>query len=163
MEQASTKSAFSLRRLCQLSFANQGLMMLVYLVGLFVAIGVRSLTTDEVASYVSAQAREAGAQDRLPQLLRTAELFRTSGIWLMLAFTLRTFARFLGVLGMWRGKASGFHIYTLAQLLGMVPPLLILGPQSFEWMGLIAVLLWCLMYWIRMREAGFIGGPLKED
>ena len=75
-------------------------------------------------------------------------------------FVLRTAARFIGVLRMWRLHGDGFHIYTSAQLLGVLAPMLIAGNRLFSSWGLIAVALWCLIYYVRMRSVGALGSGL---
>jgi hypothetical protein len=76
---------------------------------------------------------------------------REHGVGLMSVLALRTLARFIGTLRMWRLHWSGFHIYTTAQLLGLLVPMLIAGSELFAPLSLIIVLGWCYLYWNHRR------------
>lgn len=59
-----------------------------------------------------------------------------------------------GVLLMWRLRKNGFHLYTLAQLLILVVPVLFMG-RSFIAMGdIMLTLLFVLYYFISLKSIG---------
>ena len=91
---------------------------------------------------------------------RYLDLFREHGVALLGVFALRTAVRFVGTLRMWQLKGDGFHIYTTAQLLGILLPMLIAGTEMFSFLGLVLASLWCLMYFARMKAIGALGSGL---
>lgn len=97
---------------------------------------------------------------QLEQMYGYLDLLREHGIALMAVYTLRTAARLVGTLRMWQIKGDGFHIYTTAQLLGILLPMLIAGTAMFSMIGMVAASLWCLMYFVRLRAVGALGSGL---
>ena len=59
-----------------------------------------------------------------------ATILHGSGVLLMVIFLLRTVARLVGAIGIWRGRKQGFYIYAGAQLVGLFVPFLVL-PLAF--------------------------------
>jgi len=160
MEIPGTARPPALTRLCILSFINQGVVFPLYLGGLVAAPFLKDM--DPEALYGMADAFYAGIMEpeQLQQLHGFLDTMREHGTALMAVFTLRTVARFIGTLRMWRLKGDGFHIYTTAQLLGILLPMLIAGTAFFSLFGLIAAVLWCLLYFQRMRAVGALGSAL---
>ena len=60
----------------------------------------------------------------------------------------------------WRLKGDGFHIYTTAQLLGILLHMLVVGTELFNFLGLVIAALWCVMYYAQMRAIGALGSGL---
>lgn len=118
-----------------LSFINTGLFMLIYGLGLLGMLGIKSIPYDEfiskaneaVAPYLANMNEQEAAS--IPELL---ELVYNSGAVLCGLLLLRTVVRFIGALGMWKGRRSGFFIYAAAQLAGIFAPHLVL---PFKYMG----------------------------
>jgi hypothetical protein len=100
------------------------------------------------------------SEEQMEQLFRFLDVLREYGVALMGVFALRTAVRFVGTLRMWKLRGDGFHIYTIAQLLGVLVPMLIAGTDTFSPIGLMAVALWCLMYFTRMKAIGALGSGL---
>ena len=93
-----------------------------------------------------------GIRDRQDALLTYVGVMRAHGVALMGVFALRTLARFVGVFRMWNGKFDGFHIYTSAQLLGMLVPIMIAGSATLNILGFFLALNWCYLYFIHRKS-----------
>ena len=89
--------------------------------------------------------------DQQTALMSYVSVMRAHGVALMGIFALRTVARFIGVFRMWNGKLDGFHIYTSAQLLGMLVPILIAGQETLNILGFFLALNWCYLYFIHRK------------
>lgn len=150
----------TLTRLCVLSFINQGLMFPCYLAGFLASFYLKGTDPQALRDMADAFYKDLLEPAQLEQMYGYLDLLREHGIALMAVFTLRTAGRFTGTLRMWRLKGDGFHIYTTAQLLGILLPMLIAGTALFSMLGLVAVSLWCLMYFVRMRAIGALGSGL---
>lgn len=124
-----------------MSFANTGLFLLIYGLGLLAMAGVQSVpyeefvakANDAIGPYLSNMSEEEAAT--LPDML---DLIYHSGALLCGLLLLRTAIRFIGVLGMWKGRRSGFFTYAVAQLGGIFLPHLVL---PFKYMGFFGPLL----------------------
>lgn len=133
------------------SFINQGLVFPLYAMGIFVAWAMRDMPIEEVRQMMEttyAPLLRSASEDDLMAYL---ELMKEHGVALMAVFAFRTAARFVGTLRMWQGWKDGFHIYTTAQLLGILVPILIAGPRMFSLIGFILVLNWCYLYFIHRK------------
>jgi hypothetical protein len=150
----------ALTRLCVLSFINQGLVFPLYLLGFLASFPVRDADPQVMRDTAEAIYKGWFDEQQMEQLFRFLDTLREHGVALMGVFALRTAARFVGTLRMWRLKGDGFHIYTVAQLLGVLLPMLIAGTDTFNPLGLLAAALWCLMYFVRMRSIGALGSGL---
>jgi len=137
--------------LCTASFINQGLVFPLYLLGIPVAYAMRTMPEEELRTMVE-QAYAAFMQPEQQEMLTAyIGLMKAHGPALMGIFALRTLARFIGTLRMWQGRKDGFHIYTSAQLLGMLVPILIAGPVTLSFVGFILALNWCYLYFIHRK------------
>ena len=152
----------ALTRLCVLSFLNQGVMLPMYTLGFIAAFYVRDADPEVVRSTAESFYRGLFSEEQMAQLFDFLDVMREHGVALMGVFALRTAARLIGTLRMWGLHGDGFHIYTTAQLLGVLLPMLIAGTATFSPVGLLAVALWCLMYFVRMRAIGALGSGLGK-
>ena len=109
------------------------------------------MTPDEVETLLRTGTGGLLQGAQLEQMRTAVELLRENGVWIMFVLALRTLARFIGVLRMWKLKGDGFHIYTTAQLLGILVPMLIGGQAMFSGLGLITVAMWCYLYWSQLK------------
>ncbi len=150
----------ALTRLCVLSFINQGVMFPIYLLGFFASFSLADIDPQELWAMADAIYGKMLDSTELDRLHGFLDLFQEHGTALMGVLALRTAARFIGTLRMWQLKGDGFHIYTTAQLLGILLPMLIAGTAMFSLLGLVLVSLWCLMYFVRMRAIGALGSGL---
>jgi hypothetical protein len=148
---APTQRPKGLTRLCIASFINQGVMFPLYLLGIPISAMIRSMDHDALDTLVRQQYEPYFDEAQVEQFLSYSTLLREHGVVLMAVLALRTLARFVGVLRMWRLKEDGFHIYTTAQLLGILLPMLVAGNTMFSFFGLMTAVLWCLLYWQQRR------------
>ncbi len=141
-----------LTRLCVASFINQGVVFPIYLVGILGAYALRGMSDEEVRHLVESTWSWLIGPDRQEAAFAYAKVMRTHGVALMGVFALRTLARFVGVFRMWNGKFDGFHIYTSAQLLGMLVPIMIAGSATLNILGFFLALNWCYLYFIHRKS-----------
>ncbi|MBP8822944.1 MAG: hypothetical protein KBH07_04830 [Flavobacteriales bacterium] len=137
--------------LCTASFVNQALVFPLYLTGIAVAYAMRSMPDAELQQMVVdawSGFVQPGQQD---ELMAYIGMLKAHGPALMGIFALRTLARFIGTLRMWQGRSDGFHIYTSAQLLGMLLPIFVAGPRTINFLGFILALNWCYLYFIHRK------------
>ena len=160
MEVPGTARPPALTRLCVLSFINQGVVFPLYVLGFLASFAVRDTDPQVMHDTVSAIYKGWFDEEQMERMFRFLDILREHGVALMGVFALRTAARFAGTLRMWHLHGDGFHIYTIAQLLGVLLPMLIAGAETFSPLGLMAVALWCLMYFTRMKAIGALGSGL---
>jgi hypothetical protein len=123
----------------------------MYSIGIIAAIAMKDMPAEEIRHLVEntyAAFMRAAAQE---ELMTYIETMKEHGAALMGVFALRTLARFVGTLRMWQGFTDGFHIYTMAQLLGILLPILIAGPKMFSLVGFVLALNWCYLYFIHRK------------
>lgn len=150
-----------LAHLCVASFINQGVVFPLYLIGVLGAYAMQHMPEEEVHALITtfyAGWLQPAQQEALQAYIA---VLRAHGMALMGVFALRTLVRFTGTLRMWQGWKDGFHIYTTAQLLGVLAPMLIAGKGAFNLLGFIIALNWCYLYFTQRkalrefrREAG---------
>ncbi|MCB9170691.1 MAG: hypothetical protein H6594_10125 [Flavobacteriales bacterium] len=124
-----------------LSFVNIGLFLVIYTLGLFSMMGLRSMPEDEFISTVQDSMAKFSIpmpDDTMAQVDEVMHIIYASGVLLMALYLLRTIARLIGVLGIWRGRRQGLTIYAVAQIGGIFLPHLVL---PFKYMGLVGPLL----------------------
>ena len=109
-----------------LTFINSGIFILVYGIGLLGMVGVSQMPVDEFVTLVMDAAGSYLPDEGKEQFDAIARILHASGTTLMLIYLLRTVARLIGALGIWKGKRSGFFLYAGAQLAGLFLPHLIL-------------------------------------
>ncbi|HEX2617237.1 MAG TPA: hypothetical protein VHL57_06820 [Flavobacteriales bacterium] len=141
----------SLARLCTLSFLDQGVMSLLYFGGLLGCLSMRGLPLEAIEEQLQ-KGFTLFLPEADPQMIhRSAVLMYEHGLALTAVLLARTVVRFLGTLRMWQGHRDGFHVYTTAQLLGILVPILIGGRELFTFFGLLMALNWCFLYWTQRR------------
>ncbi len=160
MEVPGTVRPPTLTRLCVLSFINQGVVFPLYLMGFFTSFSLADMDQQELWAMADALYGTMLEETQLERLHDLLDLFHEHGVALMGVYALRTAARFFGTLRMWQLKGDGFHLYTTAQLIGILLPMLIAGTEMFSFLGLVIASLWCLMYYARMKAVGALGSGL---
>ena len=141
----------TLQWLCIASFANQALVFPFDLLGFMGSFLLKEMPEEELQRMMHntwATFVQPAQQD---DLMSYVGLLKAHGVALMAALALRTLVRFIGTLRMWQGWRDGFHIYTMAQLVGVLAPILIAGPRMFSFIGLVLVLNWCYLYFIHRK------------
>ncbi|GEM_PF-746998 len=110
-----------------LTFLNTGIFMLVYLLGTFGMMAVSKMPVDEFTKLVQeGLSSYPMPAEQMATMEEVVVLLHASGMSLMLIFLVRTIGRFVGAMGIWKGKKQGFYIYAVAQILGLFAPFLIL-------------------------------------
>lgn len=137
----------ALERLCIASFIDQGVVFLIYLFGAIGIYAQRTIPREELDRQLKLLHDWLLPHMPQQQLEQAQRLVQEHGAALMLVLLARTVVRFVGTLRMWHGHKDGLHIYTGAQLLGVLAPMLVAGPVMFDLGALTCVLLWCFLYW----------------
>ncbi len=117
-----------------IGFINTGFFGLLYAFGVPAMMILAQMPFDEYYGLFSAQMTTASMDIGTEELRWFAEMLHEHGTVLMLILLARTVVRFFGILGMWRGKKMGFHLYAGGQLVGIFAPHIIL-PLSLLGMG----------------------------
>lgn len=141
----------ALARLCIASFIDQGVFILLYLLCIPAAAMIKDMDPDALNNMVRTAYGPLLKADQLDTAMQYLDLLRTHGVALMTVFALRTIARFIGTLRMWKLKSDGLHIYITAQLLGLLVPMLIAGAKLFAPVSLVVILGWCFLYWTHRK------------
>src|SRR5690606_24236001 len=118
-ESGSTKRPDVISVLGLLTFINTGLFTLIYLLGMFGMMAVGRMPADELAQLMHDAAGKYMQEDQMFQLDEIVRVVHGSGVALMAIYLVRTIARLIGAVGMWRGRKNGFYIYAGAQLIGL--------------------------------------------
>ena len=126
-EAGNAKRPDTLSVLGILTFLNTGIFMLIYLIATFGMLAVAKMPADEFTKLLrDGLSGVPMPAEQMAMMEQVAALLHTSGVALMLIFLVRTIGRFIGALGIWKGKKQGFYIYAGAQVLGLFAPFLIL-------------------------------------
>lgn len=141
----------ALTRLCIISFIDQGVFILLYLLCIPAAAVMRDMEPEALNAMVRTVYGPLLQGDQLDTLQPYIDLLRAHGVVLMIVFALRTLARLIGTWRMWNLKNDGLHIYISAQLLGLLLPMLIAGAKLFAPVSLVVILGWCFLYWTHRK------------
>jgi len=133
-ESGSTTRPDLLSFLAVMGFLNCAFFGILYALGLPTMLVLSSMPLDEYLDLVSAQMAATPMAVGPEEVIWFAGLLHAHGAALMGILLLRTILRLVGILGMWRGRKLGFHIYAAAQLLGIFAPHIVL-PWSLLGMG----------------------------
>ncbi len=68
-----------------------------------------------------------------------------------------------GVILMWNLRKSGFHLYTLAQLLVPVVTVLFIGKERFGFGDLMLTLLFVVFYYFSLKRLGVFSGETSQN
>lgn len=140
-----------LGHLCIASFINQGIVFPLYLFGILGALAIHGKSVEEVQHLLEVSMAGMLSPEQQAALMTYTDMIRLHGVALMCAFALRTLVRFIGTLRMWHGWRDGFHIYTSAQLLGVLIPILIAGSETFGFFGFLLAVNWCYLYFTQLK------------
>lgn len=119
--------------------------------GIVVAVAIRGIPDEEVLKLVHTTYGAFIQPGQEDDIVAYVAMLKAHGPALMGVFALRTLVRFIGTLRMWQGFKDGFHIYTTAQLLGMLVPMLIAGPKAINLLGFVLALNWCYLYFTHRK------------
>lgn len=122
----STKRPDVLTVLGILTFINTGLFTLIYGIGLLGMLQVQQMPYADFLAIFQEGAMKFMPEEDVELLELVIPVLHASGAALMGIYLLRTVLRLLGAIGIWRGRKTGFYLYSAAQLLGIFAPHLIL-------------------------------------
>lgn len=125
-ESGSTKRPDVISVLGILTFINTGVFIFIYLFGMLGMGAVAQMPVEEFTQLVREGAGKYMQEEQLFMLDEMVVVLHSSGVLLMGIYLVRTIVRFVGTIGIWRGRKVGFYIYAGAQLIGLFIPHLIL-------------------------------------
>ena len=108
------------------TFVNTGFFMLLYGLMIMAMLVIREMPAEEFVAMIRQSAERFMAGEDMDEMESIARIFHEHGVLLMGIYFVRTVVRFIGALGIWRGRRSGFQLYAVAQLGGLFAPHLIL-------------------------------------
>lgn len=117
-----------------IGFINTGFFGILYAFGVPTMMILARMPFEEYYELFAAQMATASMEVGTEEVRWFAEMLHGNGTMLMLILLVRTVVRFFGILGMWRGRKVGFHLYAGAQLIGIFIPHIIL-PLSLLGVG----------------------------
>ncbi|MBP6390263.1 MAG: hypothetical protein KA352_05170 [Flavobacteriales bacterium] len=156
-ETGSTQRPDMVSGLGILSFINCGFFLLLYGFGAMAMLGIRSVPEEEFISMLTAQADQFKAmmgEGAEAQLEEIGTMLYHSGAVLMFLLLVRTVARFIGAIGMWQGKRSGFNIYAGAQVVGIFLPHIVLPLKYLGFFGPMMALALVALYGTQRKRMG---------
>lgn len=133
-ENGNTDRPDMLAFLAVLGFLNTGFFGILYALGLPAMLVLSKMPFDEYMELFTTQMAASPMAVGPEEVQWFAEMLHSHGAALMGILLLRSLVRFIGIVGMWRGRKLGFHIYAAAQLLGIFAPHIVL-PLSLLGMG----------------------------
>ncbi len=127
-----------IRDLGILSFINTGIFIFLYGLVLLFAAGVQQMPYDQFEASMRPQLEAYAEGGDIGPMMEMMAIFHAHGAALMVLLLLRTVIRLVGVVGLWQGKAWGFHVYAIAQLGGIFLPHIVL---PWKMLGVVGPLL----------------------
>lgn len=152
MENGQPRADVMLRFYAVGSFLNTGFFMLLYGFGLLSMAVVRTMPYAEFEGLFLQQLEAIGDRDVAAGAEAMLHIFHESGVLLLGILFLRTAARFMGVLLMWRGRRRGFHLYAAAQLLGIFAPHIVLPLAYLGLWGPLAAVAMTALYGTQVKH-----------
>ena len=137
-----------------LTFINAGVFILIYAIGLIGMVGVSQMPVDEFVTLVMDAAGTYLPDEGKEQFDAIARILHASGTTLMLIYLLRTVARLMGAIGIWRGKRSGFYLYAGAQLVGLFLPHIVLPWSLLGTFGPLMTVAITALYGSQLKRLG---------
>ena len=122
----STKRPDVISVLGLFTFLNTGFFILLYLLGMLGMATIGKMPVDEFAQLIHDAAGQYMPEDQMFMVDDLARILHASGVLLMGIYLVRTIARLVGAIGIWRGRKTGFYTYAGAQLIGLFAPHLLL-------------------------------------
>ena len=150
MEQSTTEGANKrptfLTVLCILSFVAAGFVIVGGIIGYLAMAAVGGMADAMTAGMENMQGMEGmpGMEDAMATMAHAKTL-------LIVAIAL-TLVGLGGVIMMWKQKKTGFYIYTGAQLLNIILPIVIAGMASFSVFGTIITAAFIVMYGLNLKH-----------
>lgn len=117
------------------SFVNTGFFMILYGMMVMAMMVIREMPAEEFVAMIRESAERFMPGEEMDEMESIARIFHANGVLLMSIYFVRTLARFIGMLGIWRGRRSGFHLYAVAQLVGLFAPHLVLPWSMLGFFG----------------------------
>ncbi len=154
-DSGSTERPDMLTGLGILSFINCGLFLVIYTLGVFVTLGLRAVPEQEFMAQMNEQMagmRDMMGEDGVAAFEELVPLMYHGGALLMGLLLLRTIARLVGVLRMWRGRKQGFRIYAVAQVVGIFLPHVVLPWKHLGLWGPLLALAFAALYGTQLKR-----------
>ncbi len=132
--------------LCILSFIAAGISIVMSVLG-FMAMNAASGYMDAATDIATDEMGELGGMmgDMMGDMMKHASTLLYVGIAL-------TVLSLIGVIMMWKLKKVGFFIYTGANIIGIIFPIILIGMMGFNLFGTIITIAFIVMYGMNMKH-----------
>ncbi|MCE2772481.1 MAG: hypothetical protein LW750_03430 [Bacteroidetes bacterium] len=150
MEQTNTPEAPKrptfLTVLCILSFIAAGISIIGGIIGY---LGMAAMET--MGANLAEGMEQIEGMEEMPGMADAMAVMKHAKLLLIIGSIL-TLVGLFGVIQMWKLKKTGFYIYTGAQVLGIVLPLIIVGGAGFSVMSVIFAIAFIVMYGMNLKH-----------
>ncbi len=150
MEETNTTAGIPAKRpqfltvLCILSFVAAGISVVASVIG-YIGMGVaEGMGADFTAKMTESMEGMGTNMNDVMALVTHAKTLMIVGI-------IVTLIGLIGVIQMWKLKKMGFYIYTGAQVIGIVAPIIIAGIAGFSAVGLVIAAAFIVMYGLNLK------------
>jgi hypothetical protein len=148
MEQTTTTAVTAKRPtfltvLCILSFVAAGISIVASVLGF---VGMQA--AEGMMGSVEASMENMST---LPGMEEAAALWQYAKLLLIVGVGCTVLA-LVGVIMMWKLKKTGFYLYTAAQLIGIIVPVVLVGMVGMSWLGLVFSIAFIVMYGLNLKH-----------
>jgi hypothetical protein len=148
MEQTTTTAVEAKRPtfltvLCILSFIAAGISVVVSFLG-FAAM-------QAAESMMGGMSDSMGEMAALPGMEEAAALWKYAQVLLIIGVGC-TILGLIGVIMMWKLKKTGFYLYTAAQIIGIIIPVVLVGTAGLSYVGIFFALAFIVMYGLNLKH-----------
>lgn len=158
MEQTNTGAGTPAKRptfltvLCILSFVAAGISIVASILG-YLAMGV----AEDMGASLGAGMAEGmegmeGMDGAFGEAMNAANALAANAKTLLIIGIIVTLIALFGVIQMWKQKKMGFYIYTGAQVIGIIAPIIIVGMLGFSVFGTIISAAFIVMYGLNLKH-----------
>lgn len=132
--------------LCILSFIAAGISIIGGIIGY---LGMAAMET--MGANLAEGMEQIEGMEEMPGMADAMAVMKHAKLLLIIGSIL-TLVGLFGVIQMWKLKKTGFYIYTGAQVLGIVLPLIIVGGAGFSVMSVIFAIAFIVMYGMNLKH-----------
>ena len=132
--------------LCILSFIAAGISIIGGIIGY---LGMAAMET--MGANLAEGMEQIEGMEEMPGMADALAVMKHAKLLLIIGSIL-TLVGLFGVIQMWKLKKTGFYIYTGAQVLGIVLPLIIVGGAGFSVMSVIFAIAFIVMYGMNLKH-----------
>lgn len=149
--EAPKKRPTFLTVLCILSFVAAGFTIIGGIIGYLGMAAVEGMAGGMAEGMEGAMGEAMAGMESMPGMEEAMALWKYAKV-LLIAGSLLTILGLVGVIMMWKLKKMGFYIYTGAQVLGIIVPVVIAGMAAMSWLGVFFSVAFIVMYGLNLKH-----------